>query len=95
MCLLDVPRLADDELAALEDYVRDGGGLALFVGPNTDRAFYNERLYRKGDGLFPVPLKLPTQLLDPTRRGNARPGSDRPSVVSTCWLAAATASCRW
>lgn len=62
--LLDVPRLAEDELAALEEYVEDGGGLAVFVGPDTDRSFYNDRLYRDGDGLFPVPLKLPTQLLD-------------------------------
>lgn len=62
--LLDVPRLADDELAALEEYVRAGGGVALFVGAETDRSFYNDRFYRNGEGLFPVPLKLPTQLLD-------------------------------
>jgi hypothetical protein len=62
--LLDVPRLADDELAALEGYVRSGGGLALFVGPDTDRGFYNDRFYRNGAGLFPVPLKLPVQLMD-------------------------------
>jgi hypothetical protein len=66
VCLLDVPRLADDELSALEDYVRSGGGVALFVGPDINRPFYNERLYREGDGLFPVPLKLPTQLMDRT-----------------------------
>ncbi len=71
VCLLDVPRLADDELAALETYVRDGGGLALFVGPDTDRAFYNERLFRNGEGLFPVSLKLPTQLTG--QAGDATP----------------------
>jgi hypothetical protein len=64
VCLLDVPRLADDELAALESYVQDGGGVAFFVGAETDRSFYNNRLWRDGEGLFPVPLKLPTQLLD-------------------------------
>jgi hypothetical protein len=62
--LLDVPRLADDELAALENFVRAGGGLALFVGPDTDRRFYNDRFYRNAAGPFPVPLKLPTQLMD-------------------------------
>lgn len=62
--LLDVPRLADDELAALEDYVRAGGGVALFIGPNTDRSFYNDRFYRDGTGPFPVALRLPKQLLD-------------------------------
>ncbi|HJQ82005.1 MAG TPA: BatA domain-containing protein [Lacipirellulaceae bacterium] len=64
VCLLDVPRLADDELAALESYVESGGGAAFFVGPESDRSFYNDRLYRNGEGLFPAPLKLPTQLMD-------------------------------
>ncbi len=62
--LLDVPRLADDELTSLENYVRNGGGVAFFVGEGTDRSFYNERLFHDGQGLFPAPLKLPTQLLD-------------------------------
>jgi hypothetical protein len=62
--LLDVPRLADDELTSLENYVRSGGGVAFFVGADTDRAFYNERLYHDQQGIFPAPLKLPTQLLD-------------------------------
>lgn len=65
--LLDVPRLADDELQTLEDYVRGGGGVAMFIGQDSDRAFYNERLYRNGEGLLPAPLKLPTQLI---RRGS-------------------------
>ena len=62
--LLDVPRLADDELTSLENYVRGGGGVAFFVGADTDRSFYNDRLYHDGQGLFPAPLKLPTQLMD-------------------------------
>jgi hypothetical protein len=66
VCLLDVPRLADDELTALEEYIRSGGGVTLFVGPDTDRRFYNERLFRNGEGLFPVSLSLPTQLMDRT-----------------------------
>lgn len=69
--LLDVPRLAADELAALEEYVRSGGGAAFFVGSDTDRGFYNDRLYRNGEGLFPLPLRLPTQLFD--RRGEPTP----------------------
>jgi hypothetical protein len=69
VCVLDVPRLADDELAALQSYVQNGGGAAFFVGSDTDRSFYNSRLYRDGEGLFPVPLKLPTQLLDESDSG--------------------------
>lgn len=62
--LLDVPRLAEDELTSLESYVRGGGGVAFFVGADTDRSFYNVRLFHDGQSLFPAPLKLPTQLLD-------------------------------
>jgi Aerotolerance regulator N-terminal len=63
VCLLDVPRLTDDELAALEGYVRAGGGAAFFVGSQTNRDYYNDRLYHHGEGVFPVPLALPTQLV--------------------------------
>jgi hypothetical protein len=76
VCLLDVPRLGDDELTALESYVRDGGGLAVFVGSQVDRRYYNDRLYHDGTGLMPVPLKLPTQLLDQV-------GEPTPDVVVT------------
>jgi hypothetical protein len=71
VCLIDVPHLNDDELAALESYVRGGGGVAFFIGANIDRAHYNDRLYNNGAGLFPAPLKLPTQLLD--RGGESTP----------------------
>lgn len=71
VCLLDVPQLADDELANLEAYVRAGGGVAYFLGANTNRTYYNDRLFKNGEGLFPAPLKLPTQLLD--REGESTP----------------------
>ncbi|RIK83601.1 MAG: hypothetical protein DCC67_05780 [Planctomycetota bacterium] len=63
ICLLDVPRLDDPEIAALEAYVGDGGGLALFLGDRVQRDFYNQSLYRNGAGLLPAPLDVPTQLL--------------------------------
>lgn len=61
--LLDVPRLDLPEVEALEQYVRDGGGLGLFVGPRVLPAFYNEFFYRDGEGLLPAPWDVPTQLL--------------------------------
>lgn len=68
ICLLDVSRLDEPEVAALEEYVKQGGGLAIFLGPEVQRPFYNERLYRDGTGLLPVPLEVPTQLVaDPQR----------------------------
>ncbi|HEX6961770.1 MAG TPA: CARDB domain-containing protein, partial [Lacipirellula sp.] len=63
ICLLDVPRLDDAEVAALEEYVKSGGGLAIFLGGQTQPRFYNERLYRNGVGLLPAPLNVPSQLL--------------------------------
>ena len=36
-----------------------GGGLSLFLGEQTDVKFFNEVLYRRGKGLFPVPLAGP------------------------------------
>src|SRR3954469_6084131 len=64
VCLLDVPRLAADELAGLENYIREGGSVAFFVGADADRNFYNDQLYRNNEGPFPAPLKLPTQLIE-------------------------------
>jgi hypothetical protein len=36
--------------------VRRGGGLAWFVGPDVNATFYTNRLYRGGQGVFPLPL---------------------------------------
>lgn len=54
--LLDVPRLDESAVSTLEQYVRGGGGLAFFVGDETNVKFYNEKLYRDGQGLFPAEL---------------------------------------
>jgi hypothetical protein len=57
--LCDVPRLSDNARKNLEEYVRGGGGLAFFMGPSIKSdvvAEYNDKLYRKGEGIFPVPL---------------------------------------
>lgn len=72
--LLDVPRLDPEEVAALESFARDGGGVAFFVGPNSDAAFLGGQLYRDGEGLFPVPLAGPVDLL--------RESSEAPDLVA-------------
>ncbi|QEG35579.1 BatA domain-containing protein [Bythopirellula goksoeyrii] len=61
--LLDVPRLDESEVSALEDYIRSGGGVAIFLGTEVQRSFYNEQLYRDGTGIMPVELDVPNQLL--------------------------------
>ena len=54
--LLNVERLEDSAVQALEDYIAAGGGVGVFVGPRCSATFFNEELYRNGAGFFPVPL---------------------------------------
>jgi len=69
--LTNVSRLDPTAIAALEQYVDAGGGLAIFLGERSGSTFLNENLHRDGDGLFPVPLankepvELRRELLDP------------------------------
>jgi uncharacterized membrane protein len=66
--LLDVDVLDETALKNLESYVARGGGLGIFLGPNTNRNFYNQSLYKEGEGLSPMPLgtvvEVPEQLDD-------------------------------
>ena len=51
-----------EQLARLEKFVREGGGVAFFMGPNVAQQvgnnnnidYYNKFLYANGKGLFPV-----------------------------------------
>jgi hypothetical protein len=68
--LLDVRQWDDRSLENLEAYVRNGGGVAMFLGEQTNISQYNRRLYRDGSGPFPLPLErddlLPSELLENT-----------------------------
>lgn len=61
--LLNIDRLDQAEIDAVEDYLRHGGGVVFFLGDRTRTDFMNSRLYRDGQGMFPVPLVGPTELL--------------------------------
>ncbi len=61
--LLNVDRLDPAEIEPLEAYVRSGGGVGLFLGELSQADFINKHLYRDGEGLFPLPLAGPTELL--------------------------------
>jgi len=54
--LLDVASLDAPEVAALESYVKAGGGAVFFGGPRTDAEVVNRTLHRAGAGVYPVPL---------------------------------------
>ena len=79
---MDVATLQDDELAALEKYVENGGGVAWFVGSQTNRDFYNDRLYRDGEGLFPGAADAADAIARQPARHDARRGRHRPPAVS-------------
>jgi len=54
--LCNVPRLTPVGVRKLEAYLGNGGGVAFFMGLNIDPKFYNESLWKNGQGMFPVPL---------------------------------------
>lgn len=54
--LVNVPALTTGQAEKLEAYVRDGGGVGVFLGPNVRPGDYNKVLYKGGEGVFPVPL---------------------------------------
>jgi hypothetical protein len=71
--MLNVPDLTPKQVTNLEKYVSEGGGVAFFLGPKIDADFYSSRakedgkivykddfgLYKRGKGIFPVPLSAP------------------------------------
>jgi hypothetical protein len=61
--LLNIDYLDDSEVTALERYVQSGGGVGFFLGERCSPSFFNKKLYRGGQGLFPLPLSVPTDLL--------------------------------
>jgi hypothetical protein len=54
--LMDIDRLDSRAVEKLETFVNAGGGLAFFMGPRCDAKYFNETLYREGNGVFPLPL---------------------------------------
>ncbi len=65
----DLPRIDQVAVEHLETYVREGGGVVFFAGPNWAIAAHNAGLYRNGEGVFPLLLErddlLPIDELTP------------------------------
>ncbi|MBI3839881.1 MAG: BatA domain-containing protein [Planctomycetia bacterium] len=61
--LLNIARLDPAEIAAIEAYAKAGGGVGFFLGDLSRAEFFNNELYRDGQGLFPLPLAGPAELL--------------------------------
>ncbi|MBX9788023.1 MAG: VWA domain-containing protein [Pirellulales bacterium] len=60
--VMNAAQLEPRAVAALEKFAKAGGGVAFFVGPQSDAKAINEQLYRDGQGLFPAPLGTETPL---------------------------------
>ena len=66
VCLVNVSGVSGPQADRLEEYVRGGGGLLIFLGDKAERTIYNYHLYRQGEGLLPCRLgevrkALPTE----------------------------------
>ena len=55
--LFDVGSISETGIKTLEQYISEGGGVVFFLGPKTDPGFVTKKLYRDGNGVFPIPLK--------------------------------------
>lgn len=72
--LINVPELAPDAVAALEDYVKSGGGLVWYMGDAVRPAFYNEKLFNVDEGLFPIRLDVaPSETQRPLSESSVQP----------------------
>lgn len=65
--MADVERLQGRAISDIDKFVKDGGGLLVFAGPDCDLDWYNREFFRKGEGPFPASIK-----------GQARADSDSP-----------------
>jgi hypothetical protein len=45
-----------DRLKNIDNFVKNGGGLLVFLGDQVDKTNYNDMFYKNGDGLLPYPL---------------------------------------
>ena len=61
--LVNLPQLSKSQVENLERYVKEGGGVGIFLGPNVGVEQYNNLLYRAGAGIMPFPL--PTEPTPP------------------------------
>lgn len=58
-------RLTDAQVAILQSFVDQGGGLAIALGNQTDLKWYNTRLFADGSGLLPCLLESHQKAPDP------------------------------
>ncbi|WP_395747539.1 BatA domain-containing protein [Prosthecobacter sp.] len=65
--MADVEKLQAHTLNEIDKFVKEGGGLLVFAGPECNIDWYNRDFFRKGEGLYPAAIK-----------GQGRADSDSP-----------------
>jgi hypothetical protein len=55
-CIVDAANLSPAAVSQYEKLVKDGMGLIIFAGEQVDPTLYNDRLYKNGKGLLPLPI---------------------------------------
>ena len=54
--LANVPKLNDDQLAQVTEFVSGGGALLVTAGNKIDLSWYRDRFFNNGQGLLPLPF---------------------------------------
>jgi hypothetical protein len=54
--LCNMPQFSESEVAALDDYLKQGGGVVVFGGDQVVRDNYNRLLYADGKGILPAAI---------------------------------------
>ena len=54
--LANITSMQEEDVTLLEQYTRGGGGLIFFTGDQVETTLWNERFWKKGQGLLPAPL---------------------------------------
>ncbi|MGZ0162807.1 MAG: BatA domain-containing protein [Planctomycetales bacterium] len=52
--LANVPRLTDQQLDSIKEFVDNGGGLGIALGDQIDEQWYSSRMFDRGRGLLPA-----------------------------------------
>lgn len=81
LILANVPQLSSEQTAAVSSFVDSGGGLFIALGDQVQPAFYNDKLFAKGQGVLPATLEKIAQP-DPIKPGE----QPNPTVVDNTSL---------
>lgn len=78
--LANVPSLSPDQLTSMQQRIKMGAGMAVFLGPQVDMNFYNQSMYNPID---------PAASLMPYRLGTLKPSSmvqsELPRMTDVVW----------